>query len=77
MAVVEDCQVQQQRFNIFALETGMNFSMAEQKVALSMILRKYELSVPEDSIHKDELQFTTNILFNFAKEVKLNFKRRY
>ncbi|KAJ2955884.1 hypothetical protein NQZ79_g8173 [Umbelopsis isabellina] len=56
---------------------GMNFSMAEQKVALSMILRKYELSVPDDSIHKEELQFTTNILFNFAKEVKLNFKRRY
>jgi cytochrome P450 len=56
---------------------GMNFSLAEQRIALSLILRRYELSVPEDSIHKDELKFSSNLFLNSALDVKLNFKRRY
>lgn len=56
---------------------GINFSLTEQRIALSLILRKYELSVPESSIHKDELKFSSNMFFNTALEVKLNFKPRY
>ncbi|OAD75062.1 CYP509 protein, partial [Phycomyces blakesleeanus NRRL 1555(-)] len=32
---------------------GMNFSLAEQRVMISMLLRKYTWRLPEDSIHKD------------------------
>ncbi|KAL1926126.1 hypothetical protein VTP01DRAFT_6163 [Rhizomucor pusillus] len=32
---------------------GMNFNIAEEHVALSMLLRKFELTLPEDSIHRD------------------------
>ncbi|KAH8552509.1 cytochrome P450 [Umbelopsis sp. PMI_123] len=56
---------------------GMNFSLAEQRVALSSILRKYELSLPDDSIHKDGLVFNSSLLIFTAKEMKLNFTRRY
>nr|BDB32877.1 cytochrome P450 monooxygenase [Thamnidium elegans] len=34
---------------------GMNFSLIEQRVILSMLLRKYTWTIPEDSIHKDRL----------------------
>lgn len=56
---------------------GMNFSLTEQRIALSLILRRYELGVPANSIHKDELKFSSNMFFNTALEVKLDFKRRY
>ncbi|CAO3679338.1 unnamed protein product [Umbelopsis vinacea] len=56
---------------------GMNFSTVEQRIALSSILRKYELSVPDDSPHKDGLKFG-NLLFTLtSKDLKLNFTRRY
>ncbi|GBB91360.1 hypothetical protein RclHR1_01860014 [Rhizophagus clarus] len=35
---------------------GMNFSLLEQRLTLCLLLRKYEISLPEDSIHKDKLQ---------------------
>lgn len=56
---------------------GMNFSLAQQRVLLSAILRKYELSLPEDSIHKDGLQFNSNLLVLSSKNITLDFKRRY
>jgi cytochrome P450 len=56
---------------------GMNFSLAEQRVALSSILKKYELSLPDDSIHKDSMQFTSNNFIFTAKEMNINFTRRY
>lgn len=56
---------------------GMNFSLTEQRVLLSAILRKYELSLPENSIHKDGLQFNSNLLVLSSKDVTLEFKPRY
>jgi len=56
---------------------GMNFSLAEQRVALSAILRKYELSLPEDSIHKDGLIFSSELFINGAKDMRIKFTRRY
>jgi hypothetical protein len=55
----------------------MNFSLAEQRVALSAILRKYELSLPEDSIHKDGLIFSSELFINGAKDMRIKFTRRY
>ncbi|CAI2180437.1 8808_t:CDS:10, partial [Funneliformis geosporum] len=34
---------------------GNNFSLIEQRVTLCALLRKYEVSLPADSIHKDKL----------------------
>ncbi|KAG2175882.1 hypothetical protein INT44_000360 [Umbelopsis vinacea] len=56
---------------------GMNFSMAEQRVALSSILRKYELSLPEDSIHKDGIVFDCVTMTFATKKMMINFTRRY
>jgi cytochrome P450 len=35
---------------------GMQFSLLEQRVVLSMLLRRYEWTLPADSIHRDSLQ---------------------
>ena len=37
---------------------GKQFSLLEQKVFLSMILRNYEVKLPADSPHRDEPKFT-------------------
>jgi hypothetical protein len=58
-------------------DLGMNFSLAEQRVALSSILRKYELSLPKDSIHKDGLVFDRQMLVLTAKDMQINFTRRH
>ncbi|KAI9029852.1 cytochrome P450 [Phycomyces nitens] len=55
---------------------GLNFSLAEQRVMLSMLLRKYTWSLPEDSIHKDKLE-TTNIGIATAVNLGIVFKRIY
>ncbi|KAI9029851.1 cytochrome P450 [Phycomyces nitens] len=55
---------------------GMNFSLAEQRVMLSMLLRKYTWQLPEDSIHKEELQ-TNNVGIMSAKNIGILFERRY
>lgn len=57
--------------------TGMNFSLAEQRVALSAILRKYELSLPENSIHKNGLKFSGQLFVLSAENMKINFTKRY
>ncbi|KAG2172696.1 hypothetical protein INT43_000043 [Umbelopsis isabellina] len=56
---------------------GMNFSIAEQRVALSGILRKYEVSLPENSEHKDGLKFSNHLFLLQPKNLKIIFKRRY
>lgn len=56
---------------------GMNFSLAEQRVALSSILRKYELSLPKDSIHKDGIVFGKQLLVMTAEDMRITFTRRY
>ncbi|CAO3623309.1 unnamed protein product [Cunninghamella blakesleeana] len=55
---------------------GMNFSLAEQRVILACILRKYEWSLPEDSIHKDHL-VTSYSAIQTAQKLNIKFKRRY
>ncbi|KAJ8659175.1 hypothetical protein O0I10_005214 [Lichtheimia ornata] len=55
---------------------GMNFSLAEQRVFLPMLLRKYEWELPKDSIHKDKIQTVGTGLVK-PKELMLTFKKRY
>ncbi|KAI8139343.1 cytochrome P-450 cyp509A1 [Fennellomyces sp. T-0311] len=55
---------------------GMNFSLAEQRVFLPMLLRKYEWSLPEDSIHKDGL-VTEGYPVAAPKDLYIVVKQRY
>ncbi|KAI9307115.1 cytochrome P450 [Cunninghamella echinulata] len=55
---------------------GMNFSLAEQRVMLLSILRKYEFHLPENTIHKDGL-ITNNIGVLRPIDLKIIFKPRY
>ncbi|KAL1934596.1 hypothetical protein VTP01DRAFT_6778 [Rhizomucor pusillus] len=55
---------------------GMNFSLAEQRIVLPLLLRKYEWSLPEDSIHKDRL-ITTNAGVITPKDLKIMFRKRH
>ncbi|KAI9251423.1 cytochrome P450 [Phascolomyces articulosus] len=55
---------------------GMNFSLAEQRVFIPMLLRKYEISLPEDSIHKEKI-ITNGLIILSPKDLYLNFKRLY
>ncbi|KAG0181209.1 cytochrome P450-dit2 [Apophysomyces sp. BC1034] len=55
---------------------AMNFSLAEQRVVMAMLLRKYEWDLPEDSIHKygikmDHFQPTA------PKSLQISFRKRY
>ncbi|CAO3635478.1 unnamed protein product [Cunninghamella blakesleeana] len=55
---------------------GMSFSLAEQRIMLASILRKYEWHLPEDTIHKEEL-ITTNTGLITPIDLKIVFKQRY
>ncbi|ORY94873.1 cytochrome P-450 cyp509A1 [Syncephalastrum racemosum] len=55
---------------------GMAFSLAEQRVMLPMLLRKYEWSLPADSPHKDGI-ITTGRGIISPVDLKLSFKKRY
>jgi hypothetical protein len=55
----------------------MNFSLAEQKVALAMILRKYTWTLPEDSIHKDHIVLAGGIILLSPKDLRLKFTKRF
>ncbi|KAI8070940.1 cytochrome P450 [Gongronella butleri] len=55
---------------------GMNFSLTEQRVILSMILRRYDLSLPEDSIHKSRY-VTGNGLILKPRQLDIVFKKRF
>ncbi|KAG2225674.1 hypothetical protein INT45_012146 [Circinella minor] len=55
---------------------GVNFSLNEQRVFLPMLLRKYELTLPDDSIHKDGL-ITSGMGLQKASDLKINLKKRY
>ncbi|KAM3581362.1 hypothetical protein VKS41_006188 [Umbelopsis sp. WA50703] len=56
---------------------GMNFSLAEQRVVLSMLLRKFTWSLPKDSIHKDHIIFTGGLGLLSAKDLYLTFQNRF
>ncbi|PKC58569.1 cytochrome P450, partial [Rhizophagus irregularis] len=56
---------------------GINFSLIEQRIMLCALLRKYEISLPEDSIHKDKLQIEPDVSGTSGPHpVPLIFKRR-
>ncbi|CAO3616481.1 unnamed protein product [Cunninghamella blakesleeana] len=55
---------------------GMNFSLIEQRVFLSCLLKKYEFYLPKDSIHKDTLM-TNTIGVIAPKNLNILFKSRY
>ncbi|KAI8644190.1 cytochrome P450 [Parasitella parasitica] len=55
---------------------GLNFSLTEQRVVLCMMLKRYEIDIPKDSIHYNEIVFDG--AFTFAPQsLELSFKRRY
>jgi hypothetical protein len=51
----------------------MSFSLVEQRVVLSMLLRKYKVYLPESTIHKDSLQIEAGTLSK-PKDLELIFK---
>ncbi|CAO3644051.1 unnamed protein product [Mucor hiemalis] len=55
---------------------GMNFSLNEQRVLLSMMLRKFTWSIPENSIHKDGL-VTGGFPIVSPHELDMTFHKRY
>ncbi|ORX55715.1 cytochrome P-450 cyp509A1 [Hesseltinella vesiculosa] len=55
---------------------GMNLSLAEQKVLLAMLLRRYEFSLPEGSIHAERF-ITTNNVVSSPIDLKITMKRRF
>ncbi|KAI8079517.1 cytochrome P450 [Gilbertella persicaria] len=55
---------------------GMNFSLYEQRVILSMLLRKYTWTLPKDSIHKDKLLMQGNFIIG-PYNLEIDFKKRY
>ncbi|CDS05134.1 hypothetical protein LRAMOSA07663 [Lichtheimia ramosa] len=54
---------------------GSNFSMMEQRVFLTMLLREYEWSLPEDSIHKNGL-ITQGLGATQPKDLFIKFTKR-
>ncbi|CAG8513920.1 18118_t:CDS:10 [Dentiscutata erythropus] len=52
---------------------GNNFSLIEQRIALCLLLRKYEISLAPNSIHKDGIKFRTQMT---PYPIELIFKRR-
>ncbi|CAM0143053.1 unnamed protein product [Umbelopsis sp. WA50703] len=58
---------------------GMNFSLAEQRVVLAMLLRKFTWSLPEHSIHKDHIVLSAggSSIMLAPADLHLNFKKRF
>ncbi|RIB24220.1 cytochrome P450 [Gigaspora rosea] len=52
---------------------GNNFSLIEQRIVLCLLLRKYEIALPQNSIHKNELKFKNAMT---PHPIDLIFKRR-
>ncbi|KAI9300227.1 cytochrome P450 [Cunninghamella echinulata] len=55
---------------------GFKFNIAEQLVLLTMLLRKYEFSLPDGSIHHDH-PITNNIVVMNPIDMRITFKKRY
>ncbi|ORY01487.1 cytochrome P450 [Basidiobolus meristosporus CBS 931.73] len=56
---------------------GMNFSLIEQRVVLSMLLRKYTWSLPKDSIHIDRLRTKPSAGLMEIRDLNVDFKALY
>ncbi|KAI8336985.1 cytochrome P-450 cyp509A1 [Chlamydoabsidia padenii] len=55
---------------------GQNFSLAEQRVLLSVLLRHYTWNLPENSEHNEEL-ITGNSLIMASKNLQIQFHKRF
>ncbi|ORY94215.1 cytochrome P450 [Syncephalastrum racemosum] len=57
---------------------GMQFSLVEQRVVLSLLLRKFTFHLPENSIHKEKLQLR-GIVFGITSvnDLTVTFKNRH
>ncbi|ORX59605.1 cytochrome P-450 cyp509A1 [Hesseltinella vesiculosa] len=57
---------------------GMNFSIAEQRTVLAMLLRKYTWSLPQDTVHKEGL-VTHGVAFGIitTDDLYAQFEKRY
>ncbi|KXN74933.1 cytochrome P450 [Conidiobolus coronatus NRRL 28638] len=55
---------------------GMNFSLTEQKVYLSMLLQKFTIQIHKDNPDFERLRMN-GLIFSKAKDLKLNFVQRF
>ncbi|KAH8555197.1 cytochrome P450 [Umbelopsis sp. PMI_123] len=55
---------------------GMNFSLTEQKVVLSMLLRRFTWSLPNDSINKDHVVLGRGMGILSPKDLRVQFAKR-
>ncbi|KAG1140684.1 hypothetical protein G6F37_011545 [Rhizopus arrhizus] len=55
---------------------GMNFSLMEQRLVLTMLLRKYEVDLPKDSIHYDHIIYEQST-YICPESLELIFTKRY
>ncbi|EIE85975.1 hypothetical protein RO3G_10685 [Rhizopus delemar RA 99-880] len=55
---------------------GMNFSLMEQRLTLTMLLRKYEVDLPKDSIHYDHIIYEQPS-YVCPESLELIFTKRY
>ncbi|GAA5801590.1 hypothetical protein HPULCUR_007038 [Helicostylum pulchrum] len=55
---------------------GMNFSLNEQRVMIAMILRKYTLSLPKNSVHPDDVS-TSGAPVVVPHELYITFNKIY
>ncbi|KAK9762111.1 hypothetical protein K7432_012467 [Basidiobolus ranarum] len=56
---------------------GMNFSLIEQRVVLSMLLRKFSWTLPTNSIHFDRLKTMPASGLMETRDLTMNFKALY
>ncbi|KAI9285819.1 cytochrome P450 [Umbelopsis sp. AD052] len=56
---------------------GMNFSLAEQKVVLSMMLRKFTWTLPLDSINKDHVVLGKGMGILSPQDLRVDFSKRF
>ncbi|KAG1491454.1 hypothetical protein G6F52_013469 [Rhizopus delemar] len=55
---------------------GMNFSLMEQRLILTMLLRKYEVDLPKNSIHYDHIVYE-HPTYICPESLELIFTKRY
>jgi cytochrome P450 len=53
---------------------GMNFALLEQRVALTMLLRRYEWSLPTNSPHKDDLK-SSGLIIMKPEPMQMHMRR--
>lgn len=55
----------------------MNFSLAEQKVVLAMMLRTFTWALPIDSINKDHVVLGKGMGILTPKDLRVDFIKRF